>query len=89
MVERLARQFRDHLIILDASPCLATSDPTVLAPLVRQIVMVVEAGRTHRAELLAALDMLKGCPNIALLLNKASLGTPHTFGAYHYQGKYY
>ena len=84
LIERLGRRFPNHLILLDAPPCLSTSDPSTLAPHVGQIVMVVEAERTQRAEVLASLDLIKACPQIILLLNKIKVTTSYTFGAYHY-----
>ncbi len=88
VVERLARRFANKVIILDAPPCLSASDPSALAPLVGQTVMVVEAERTQRNELEAALEMIRVCPTITLLLNKIQLTTSYTFGAYHYFGTY-
>ena len=85
---RLARRFPKHLIVLDAPPCLSTSDPHTMAPHVGQIVMVVEAARTQRAEVEAALDLVRVCPSITMLLNKVRLTTSHTFGAYDYFGSY-
>jgi receptor protein-tyrosine kinase len=88
VAERIGRRFPGSVVILDAAPCLSTSDPTTLAPLVGQVLMVVEAGKTQRSELEAALELVKACPNITLLLNKILLTTGHTFGAYHYYGTY-
>lgn len=88
IIERLGRRFANRLIILDAPPCLSTSDPSSLAPNVGQTLMVVEAERTQRNELEAALDLIKTCPVITLLLNKIQLTTSYTFGAYHYFGTY-
>jgi receptor protein-tyrosine kinase len=88
VVERLGRRFANRVIILDAPPCLSTSDPSALAPIVGQIVMVVEAERTQRNELVAALELVNVCPTITLLLNKIQLTTSYTFGAYHYFGTY-
>jgi receptor protein-tyrosine kinase len=85
-IERLSRRFAHHFIILDCAPCLSTSDPSTLAALVDQIVMVVEAERTQRSELDASLELIKSCPNITLVLNKVRLTTSHTFGAYYYYG---
>lgn len=83
-IERIARRFERSIIILDAPPCLASSEPSMLAPLVGQIVMVVEAERTRRNEVEAALDLVQTCPTITLLLNKTQLATSDTFGAYYY-----
>ena len=87
-VTRLSRRFPKHLIILDAPPCLSTSDPHTLAPHVGQVVLVVEAERTQRSEVEAAADLVRVCPNITLLLNKVKMTSSHTFGAYDYFGSY-
>lgn len=87
-ITRLARRFPKHLVMLDAPPCLSTSDPHALAPNVGQIVLVVEAERTQRSEVEAALDLVRVCPTITLLLNKVRMTTSHTFGAYDYFGSY-
>lgn len=87
-IARIARRFPKHIIILDAPPCLSTSDPHTVAPHVGQVVMVVEAERTQRSELEAAIDLVRVCPTITILLNKVKLTTSHTFGAYDYYGSY-
>jgi len=85
-IERLRRRFAHHFIILDCAPCLSTSDPSTLAALVDQIVMVVEAERTQRSELESSLELLRACPNVTLVLNKVRLTNSYTFGAYYYYG---
>jgi protein-tyrosine kinase len=85
-IERIRRRFTHHVIILDTAPCLSTSDPSTLAPLVDQVIMVVEAGRTQRAELGASLELVKACPNLILVLNKVRLTHRHSFGSYYYFG---
>ncbi len=83
-IERLGRSCPDCLIVLDTPACLSSSAPSMLAPLVRGIVMLVEAQKTQRAELEAALDLVEACPNVLLLLNKVQLTASDTFGAYGY-----
>ena len=85
-VERLRRRFAHHFILLDCAPCLSTSDPSTLASLVDQVVMVVEAERTQRSELESSLELIRACPNITLVLNKVRLTNSYTFGAYYYYG---
>jgi receptor protein-tyrosine kinase len=82
LVQSLGRRFVDRLLIIDAPPCLSTSDPAVLAAVVGQILFVVEADRTQRAEVEASLDLIQACPNIALMLNKQQVSSRFTFGAY-------
>lgn len=82
LIQRLGRRYSDRLVILDAAPCLSTSDPAALAPIVGQILFVVEAERTQRDEVEAALDLIQACPQIMMLLNKVQMSTRYTFGAY-------
>ena len=89
VADRLSQDFARSTIVIDTGPLLATSDPSVLAPTVSQILMVVEAGRTQRAELEAALEMIKACPKVVLLLNKQAGRNRSSFGAYSYTGEYY
>ena len=89
IADALSRHFADFTVVIDTGPLLATSDPSVLAPTVSQILMVVEAGRTQRAELEAAMEMIKACPKVVLLLNKQAGRNRSSFGAYSYTGEYY
>jgi protein-tyrosine kinase len=83
LMDELTRRFPDRFIILDTPPCMASSDAAALAPLVGQIVFVVEAHRTQQDEIEAGLGMLSSCPRISLLLNKSELASAH-FGSYGY-----
>ena len=87
-IKLLARRFPKSLVLLDAPPCLSTSDPHTLSPAVGQVVLIVEAERTQRNEVEAAIDMVKVCPNITMLLNKVRMTSGHTFGSYDYFGSY-
>ena len=84
LIERLAHRFPGSTIILDAPPCLSSSDPSTLAHLVGQAVMLVEAQRTQRTEVEAALDLIDACPSVSLILTKVKLTASDTFGAYGY-----
>jgi receptor protein-tyrosine kinase len=81
-VQRLSALLPQHVIILDAPPCLSTSDPSSLAAVAGQVLLVVEAERTQRAEVEAALDMVEACPILQLMLNQTRLSSTDTFGAY-------
>jgi protein-tyrosine kinase len=88
VIERIGSAFSKRIVILDAAPCLSTSDPSVLSPLVGQTLMIIEAERTQRSEVLASLELVKACPRIMLMLNKLRLTTSFTFGAYYDLGNY-
>jgi receptor protein-tyrosine kinase len=84
LLDKMTERLPDHYLIVDTPPCMASSDAAALAPLVGQIVFVVEANNTQQGEIEAALSTLSTCPRISLLLNKSdSLATEH-FGSYGY-----
>lgn len=81
-ITRLARSLPDHVLVLDTPPSLSTSDANALSAMAGQVVMVVDAGRTQRNEVEAALDMMEACPLLQLLLNRVSMTVNDSFGAY-------
>jgi protein-tyrosine kinase len=74
-------------MVLDSAPCLATSDAATLAPIVKQIALIVEAERTQRGDLEATLELLRPCQNITLILNKVRIDTKEEYGDYYYYGE--
>src|SRR6516165_3929950 len=84
LLEELTNRLGDRFIIIDTPPCMASSDAAALAPLVGQIVFIVEAHSTQQAEIEAALTMLGACPRISLLLNKSDTLASEHFGSYGY-----
>ena len=84
LLDEMTQRLAEYYFIIDTPPCMASSDAAALAPLVGQIVFVVEAHNTQQGEIEAALSTLGACPRISLLLNKSdSLATEH-FGSYGY-----
>lgn len=88
-IVRIGRAFAGQVIVLDAPPCMVSSDPSTLAPVVGQVVMLIEAQRTQRGEIEAAMEMLSPCETVSLLLNKVRSRAGDTFGADGYYGSYY
>ncbi|WP_149538458.1 P-loop NTPase family protein [Siccirubricoccus phaeus] len=82
MLLRLSAALPQHVFVLDSPPCLSTSDPSNLAPAVGQVVMVVQAERTQRDEVEAALDLVEACPSLQLVLNQTRMMSNDSFGAY-------
>jgi receptor protein-tyrosine kinase len=75
----LAERLPEHLILLDTAACLESSIAGLLAAAAGQVVLVVEAERTKRAEVEAALDILDACPTMQLLLNRSALRVSDRF----------
>jgi exopolysaccharide/PEP-CTERM locus tyrosine autokinase len=84
LMAEMTRRFPDRYIIIDTPPCMASSDAAALAPLVGQIVFIVEAHHTQQVEIEASLSMLSACPRISLLLNKSDTMAGEHFGSYEY-----
>lgn len=85
----LATRYPDRVIIFDSPPLLATSEPTMLARLVGQILFVVEAERTSEAAVRSALELIADCQDVMMVLNKAraGIGTQHFGSYYSYYGR--
>jgi protein-tyrosine kinase len=85
LMQDIASRYRDRIIILDAPPVLASSEPSVLALHVGQIILVVEAGKTGRRAVEQTLTHISACPNINIVFNKAEATTgKDEFGGYGY-----
>ena len=71
LIEDLASRYSDRVVIFDSPPLLATSEASVLAAHMGQIVMVVEADKTPQAAVREALEQIGDSgAAISLLLNK-------------------
>ncbi|MGE0811568.1 MAG: XrtA-associated tyrosine autokinase [Immundisolibacter sp.] len=89
LVDDLASRYPDRLVLFDSPPMLATSESSVLARHMGQIVLTVEAGVTPRSAVSRAVKMLDGCDIVIPVLNKASRmpGMNYSLG-YYLDGKY-
>ncbi len=84
LAQELAMRYSDRVVIFDSPPLLATSEAAVLASLMGQIVMVVEAEKTNQERLKEALAVLDPEQFVGLVLNKSN----RPFGAEYYYGSY-
>lgn len=82
LVDDIAARYPDRFIIFDTPPVLASSEPSVLALHVGQVVMVVHANLTSRKAIAQSLPLLSGCPNIHCVMNNLSLSGSDRFGYY-------
>lgn len=74
LLRELSRCNPNRVVLIDAPPCLDTSDPATLARVVGQTVLVVEAHNTQQQGVEAALELLRPCENTYLVLNKSRTG---------------
>lgn len=72
LAAELSGRYADRIVIFDSPPLLATTEASILASLMGQVLVVVEAERTPQAQVKAALDLLDSNHRIVgLLLNKS------------------
>ena len=85
LVEELHSRYPDRIVIFDSPPLLATTQAEVLAGLVGQVVLVVEAERTAQSMVFDSINKLKVCDIVLPMLNKST----HTMGLNYYDyGQY-
>jgi exopolysaccharide/PEP-CTERM locus tyrosine autokinase len=89
LVDELASRYPDRVVLFDSPPMLATSESSVLARHMGQIVLTVEAGATPRTAVSRVVKMLDACDIVIPVLNKASgmPGMNYALG-YYLDGKY-
>jgi len=69
-VHDIASRYPDRIVIFDTPPLLSTSEASVLATYMGQIVFVVEAEGTPQDAITDALAHLADCEHVGVLLNK-------------------
>jgi len=84
-VTELSQRYDDRIIVIDAAPLLLPTEASVLASIMGQIILVIEAERTSPADVKMSLDMLEN-RIVLLLLNKVRAGKGQ--GGYGYYGGY-
>ena len=84
LLRQLAGENPNRLVIFDSLPCLVSTEPTILASHVGQVLFVVAASETSKEEIESSLRLLDGCPSINLILNKGDPLLIDQFGKYGY-----
>lgn len=70
LLNEMKGKYPDRFIIFDSAPVLKSADPLVFANLVDGILLVVEAEKTRKEDLVKVMDMLKGKPLLGSVLTK-------------------
>jgi protein-tyrosine kinase len=92
LVTDLKTRYADRYIILDSSPLLATTEPSVINDLVDGIILVIKAGVTPRESVQQAIKLLDKKKIIGVVLNNLEFKTQalikRYFGSDHYYYNY-
>ena len=89
LATEMSSRYPDRIVIFDSPPLLATTEASVLASLMGQIIMVVSAGRTQQSHVKEALALLNPNQIVGFVLNKSrgTLGSDYYgygYGGYGY-----
>lgn len=87
LADEIATRYSDRVVLFDSPPILATTTAAALAPLVGQLVVVVEAARTKQETVRSALMRLEGVRVTGLILNKSRQPQQrdHEYYGYYYR----
>jgi exopolysaccharide/PEP-CTERM locus tyrosine autokinase len=70
LLSEIANRYADRIVIFDSPPLLITTEASVLAAQMGQVVMVVEAETTTQNAVREALRLLDSCKHVNLIYNK-------------------
>jgi exopolysaccharide/PEP-CTERM locus tyrosine autokinase len=84
MLKEMAERYSDRIVIFDSPPLLATTESRVLAGLMGQVILVVEAERTAESTLKAALAHIDTNNVVGVVLNKGAPPVSALYGGYGY-----
>lgn len=82
LLDEMRTRYADRILIFDAPPLLPSTESRALATQMGQVVLVVAAASTSRANVSAALAALSNCPVVLPLLNMATGQRTPTYGSY-------
>jgi protein-tyrosine kinase len=89
LVQDLKSRYSDRYIILDSSPLLATTEPSVLNEMVDGILLVIKSGSTPRESIQQGLTFLDKKKIIGVVLNGMEFKTEAMIRRYFGTNRYY
>ena len=83
-VEELSNRYPDRIVIFDSPPLLAATQGEVLARLVGQVILVIEAEQTLQNVVMESVEKLAACDVVLALFNKAKRNMDINYYGYGY-----
>lgn len=84
LANELSARYPDRIVIFDSPPLLAATQGAVLANVVGQVVLVVEADSTPQYIVQESISKLGGCEVVGCVLNKTKKGFGFNYYGYFY-----
>jgi protein-tyrosine kinase len=82
----LSKHFQQSIVLFDAPPVLAASEPAAMAAHAHHLIMLVASDRSARHQVESALAEVSCCPSISLLFNKSPRWQRPLSDPYYYYG---
>jgi exopolysaccharide/PEP-CTERM locus tyrosine autokinase len=89
LVEELSNRYPDRIIIFDSPPLLAATQGEVLAKLVGQVLLVVEAEKTLQSMIMQSVGKLAACDVVLAVFNKSNRKMDPGYYGYGYESGQY
>lgn len=80
LVSGLAGYDPNRIVIVDGPPLIATTEASVLARCLGQVVLIVEANETPQSVVEQAASQLADCQLVSMVLNKSTTATGGSYG---------
>ncbi|MGZ8161476.1 MAG: XrtA-associated tyrosine autokinase [Methylobacter sp.] len=74
LAKQLSNRYPDRIVIFDSPPLLAATQGEILARLVGQVVLVIEAETTLQSMVMESVNKLASCDVVLAVLNKSKVG---------------
>jgi Mrp family chromosome partitioning ATPase len=82
LVQELKVRYSDRYVIFDCPPLLTVPDSLVFSSYVDGIILVVETGRTAKAQIRNAIELLDGKNILGLVMNRGEATKEYYHGYY-------
>jgi len=83
LCEELSARYPDRIIIFDSPPFLNTTQSKVLMRFMGQVMIVVEAGETHKTAIIEMTEQLDNNKVVGMILNKCKISKKGIYGGYY------
>jgi len=82
LAQELSNRYPDRIVIFDSPPLLAATQAEVLASLVGQVVLVIEAETTSQSLVMESVNKLASCDVVLAILNKSNTTSDASYYGY-------
>jgi receptor protein-tyrosine kinase len=86
LLDDLATNYSDRIVIFDSPPLLPTTESRVLASRMGQVLVVVESNSTRQADVMQAFAALESCSTVMSILNKHRTPLSNAYAGYGFGG---